>query len=76
MGEAKRRVESGLNNLGLKRVPKQEIVMSVDKCEKCKGEMYGEHVEDFYHDGFESYDLLRCPDCGIDRKFNFVWELY
>lgn len=76
MGDAKRRIQSGLNKIGSIRQPFLWASKANLRCEKCKGETQEEHSEDFYQDGFESYDILRCPDCGFEKKFNIKWEGY
>jgi hypothetical protein len=76
MGEAKRRAESGLNKVGSMRQPSLWASKSNQRCEKCKGETEEEGCEDFYQDGSESYDILRCSVCGFEKKFNIKWEGY
>ena len=76
MGEGRRRENLGLNKIGSIRIPKKItwLAKSPDRCEKCGGKMYYEYGVDYYQDGQENYEILRCLNCDSEKRFNIEWE--
>lgn len=61
--------------IGSVRFPKPRYGEGLKKsCVKCGGRMAQERGSDYYQDGVETYDLLRCVTCGFEERINVEWE--